>query len=117
MVALCQYHWPGNIRELENVIQRALVMRHGGMVTANDLMLPVDLITPISTPIEEESMGHVEVKKRAEYQYILEKLRQFDGNRTKTANALGVTTRALRYKLAAMREQGIDLQSALGSAA
>lgn len=117
MVALCQYHWPGNIRELENVIQRALVMRHGGMVTANDLMLPVDLITPISQPIEEKSMGHVEVKKQAEYQYILEKLRQFDGNRTKTANALGVTTRALRYKLAAMREQGIDLQSALGSAA
>ena len=117
MMALSQYHWPGNIRELENVIQRALVMRHGDYITAHDLMLPVELISPIQTSTPSQSMGHVEAKKQAEYQYILEQLRQYGGNRTKTANALGVTTRALRYKLAAMREQGIDLQSALGSAA
>lgn len=117
MLALSQYHWPGNIRELENVIQRALVMRHGDYVTAHDLMLPVELIAPIDTSPSGQAMGHVEAKKQAEYQFILDKLRQFGGNRTKTANALGVTTRALRYKLAAMREQGIDLQSALGSAA
>ena len=72
MVALCLLSLAWQYPRIENVIQRALVMRHGGMVTANDLMLPVDLITPISTPIKEESMGHVEVKKRAEYQYILE---------------------------------------------
>ncbi|MEZ8099477.1 sigma-54 interaction domain-containing protein [Vibrio bivalvicida] len=117
MVALSQYHWPGNIRELENVIQRALVMRHGDYITAHDLMLPVELLTPQEESKTTQTMGHVEAKKQAEYQYILDKLRQFGGNRTKTANALGVTTRALRYKLAAMREQGIDLQSALGSAA
>ncbi|SEG51750.1 sigma-54-dependent transcriptional regulator [Vibrio hangzhouensis] len=114
--ALSHYHWPGNIRELENVIQRALVMRHGDYVTAQDLMLPIDM--PTSTfAVQESAMGHVEVKKQAEFQFILEKLRQFGGNRTKTADALGVSTRALRYKLAAMREQGIDLQSAIGSAA
>ncbi|KFI13941.1 sigma-54-dependent Fis family transcriptional regulator [Vibrio coralliilyticus] len=117
MMALSQYHWPGNIRELENVIQRALVMRHGDYITAHDLMLPVELISPVQTSTPSQIMGHVEAKKQAEYQYILEQLRQYGGNRTKTANALGVTTRALRYKLAAMREQGIDLQSALGSAA
>lgn len=118
--ALCHYHWPGNIRELENVIQRALVMRHGDYITAHDLMLPVELPTAnaaIHQGMGKQGMGHVEVKKQAEFQFILEKLRQFGGNRTKTADALGVTTRALRYKLAAMREQGIDLQSAIGSAA
>ncbi|MGF1750642.1 MULTISPECIES: sigma 54-interacting transcriptional regulator [Vibrio] len=129
--ALCQYHWPGNIRELENVIQRALVMRHGDFITAQDLMLPIELaVSPhsLSAPslsntetsthrAASASFGHVEVKKQAEFQFILEQLRQFGGNRTKTANAMGVSTRALRYKLAAMREQGIDLQSALGSAA
>ncbi|MCJ2378580.1 sigma-54 dependent transcriptional regulator [Vibrio sp. ZSDZ34] len=114
---LSQYHWPGNIRELENVIQRALVMRHGDYITAQDLMLPVDHVPAAITPTRAHGMGHVEAKKHAEFQYIIEKLRQFGGNRTKTANALGVSTRALRYKLAAMREQGIDLQSALGSAA
>jgi len=117
MVALNQYHWPGNIRELENVIQRALVMRHGDYITAHDLMLPVEMTTPVQEPQGPEYMNHIEVKKQAEYQFILDKLRQFDGNRTKTAEALGVTTRALRYKLAAMREKGIDLQSVLGSAA
>ncbi|MDN3609469.1 sigma-54 dependent transcriptional regulator [Vibrio ostreicida] len=117
MLSLSQYHWPGNIRELENVIQRALVMRHGDYITAHDLMLPVELLGPVESALAPQNMGHVEAKKQAEYQYILDQLRQFGGNRTKTANALGVTTRALRYKLAAMREQGIDLQSALGSAA
>lgn len=117
MAALSHYHWPGNIRELENVIQRALVMRHGDYITAQDLMLPTELLKPVIEPMPSNSMGHVEAKKQAEYQYILDKLRHFGGNRTKTANALGVTTRALRYKLAAMREQGIDLQSVLGSAA
>ncbi len=117
MVALSQYHWPGNIRELENVIQRALVMRHGDYITAHDLMLPVKLIGAVSEEMPANKLGHVEVKKQAEYQYILDKLREFNGNRTKAANALGVSTRALRYKLAAMREYGIDLQSVLGSAA
>ena len=115
--ALCQYNWPGNIRELENVIQRALVMRHGDYITAQDLMLPMELLSSTQETAPSQSMGHVEIKKQAEFQYILEQLRHFGGNRTKTANALGVTTRALRYKLAAMREQGIDLQSAIGSAA
>ncbi len=116
-VALSQYNWPGNIRELENVIQRALVMRHGDYITAQDLMLPIEFHSPVMEVRSHESFGHVEAKKQAEFRFILDKLRQFGGNRTKTANALGVSTRALRYKLAAMREQGIDLQSVLGSAA
>ncbi|WP_394211833.1 sigma-54-dependent transcriptional regulator [Enterovibrio calviensis] len=115
--ALSQYQWPGNIRELENVIQRALVMRHGDYITAQDLMLPVELNSVNIPMMQTERFGHVEAKKHAEFQFILDKLRQFGGNRTKTADALGVSTRALRYKLAAMREQGIDLQSLLGSAA
>ncbi|NOH66630.1 sigma-54-dependent Fis family transcriptional regulator [Vibrio rotiferianus] len=117
VTALSQYHWPGNIRELENVIQRALVMRHGDYITAQDLMLPIELVTSAQPVEPTSSFGHVEAKKQAEFQFILDKLRQFGGNRTKTADALGVSTRALRYKLAAMREHGIDLQSALGSAA
>ncbi|OLQ79148.1 AAA family ATPase [Photobacterium proteolyticum] len=115
--ALSQYHWPGNIRELENVIQRALVMRHGDFITAQDLMLPIDSskVQTMAKPVVDN--GHIEAKKMAEFQYILDVLKQFGGNRTRTAKALGVTTRGLRYKLAAMREQGIDLQAELGSAA
>lgn len=115
--ALLQYHWPGNIRELENIIQRAMVMRHGDFITAQDLMLPVEAADGIHSRRAVRDCGHIEAKKKAEFQYIIDTLRQFGGNRTQTANALGVTTRALRYKLAAMREQGIDLQAVLGSAA
>lgn len=117
MTALSQYHWPGNIRELENVIQRALIMRHGDYITAHDLMLPIELNAPDRLVQEKSNFNHIEAKKQAEFQFVLDTLRQFNGNRTKTAEALGVTTRALRYKLAAMREYGIDLQSVLGSAA
>ncbi|MEL6115930.1 sigma-54 dependent transcriptional regulator [Photobacterium sp. SP02] len=122
---MMQYHWPGNIRELENIIQRALVMRHGDFVTSQDLMLPVDsskiqAIKPEYMPASAGSagteQGHIGAKKQAEYQYVLDVLKQHEGNRTLTAKALGVTTRALRYKLAAMREQGIDI-SQIGSAA
>jgi transcriptional regulator with PAS, ATPase and Fis domain len=115
--ALLQYHWPGNIRELENIIQRAMVMRHGDFITAQDLMLPIEAADGIHSSRAVRDCGHIQAKKKAEFQYIIDTLRQFGGNRTQTANALGVTTRALRYKLAAMREQGIDLQAVLGSAA
>lgn len=117
--ALSRYDWPGNIRELENVIQRALVMRHGDFITAQDLMLPVDPGggTSPQITVDSHSHGRVEAKKMAEFQYIIDILKQHGGNRTQTAKALGVTTRGLRYKLAAMRDQGIDLQAELGSAA
>ncbi|MEJ2765330.1 sigma-54 dependent transcriptional regulator [Photobacterium sp. MCCC 1A19761] len=117
--ALARYDWPGNIRELENVIQRALVMRHGDFITAQDLMLPVESAadTPTLVSVNSRGNGHVEAKKMAEFQYIIDILKQNGGNRTQTAKALGVTTRGLRYKLAAMRDQGIDLQAELGSAA
>lgn len=115
--ALSQYHWPGNIRELENVIQRALVMRHGDFITAQDLMLPIDTSKVHTLAKPSADIGHIEAKKMAEFQYIIDTLKQFGGNRTQTAKALGVTTRGLRYKLAAMRDQGIDLQAELGSAA
>lgn len=115
--ALSQYHWPGNIRELENVIQRALVMRHGDYITAQDLMLPMEFENTAMSAVSVDRFSHIDAKRQAEFQFILEKLRQFGGNRTKTAEALGVTTRALRYKLQAMREQGIDVETALGTAA
>ncbi len=63
IAALSQYHWPGNIRELENVIQRALVMRHGDYITAHDLMLPIELLTPV--PCTEPTSSLVMLKRRS----------------------------------------------------
>jgi DNA-binding NtrC family response regulator len=106
--ALCQYSWPGNVRELENVVQRALVMARGIEVQAIDLNLPL----PAVTAPESASINHLKLnKKNAEFDYILGVLNQFNGHRTRAAEALGVSTRALRYKLAAMREHGVDIDA------
>ena len=113
---LMQYDWPGNVRELENVIQRALIMTRGLHLQPADLMLPNAIHIPSASPachgfVETHSsaVGLAASKRQAEFQYVLDTLKRFDGHRTRTAEALGLTTRALRYKLAAMREQGIDI--------
>ena len=109
---LIAYGWPGNVRELDNVIQRALIMARGLHIQAVDLMLPhyateTDNLLPETLAVPE---GLSETRRYAEFQFVLETLRRFRGHRTRTAEALGMTTRALRYKLAAMREQGINVE-------
>ncbi|WP_115719457.1 sigma-54 dependent transcriptional regulator [Gallaecimonas mangrovi] len=108
--ALLEHSWPGNVRELENVIQRALILARGLVLQPDDLMLP----SKLSSRFTESPMGSLQAsKKNAEFQHVLDTLRRFNGHRQHTAEALGVTTRALRYKLAAMREQGIDINQLL----
>lgn len=119
------YSWPGNVRELENVIQRALIMAKGLYLQPADLMLTEHQAEqdayrriehegavshtppPLFDPTGAETLS--DSKRQAEYQYVLEVLQRCDGHRTQTAKILGMTTRALRYKLAAMRENGIDI--------
>ena len=129
---LRQYRWPGNVRELENVIQRALILAKGLHLQPADLLLnsekPPLAATDFAIPPLPSSnavnpmLNHVEKaparanslsgsKRLAEFQYVLEVLHHCEGHRTRTAEALGMTTRALRYKLAAMRENGINIDS------
>ena len=105
-VMLC-YNWPGNVREIENVIQRALVMARGAEIQVEDLNLPQ--CSPAAAAYCATQLK--ENKKQAEFDYIYSLLSRFKGHRTQTAKALGVTTRALRYKIAAMRECGIDIDA------
>ncbi|MCH7376209.1 lateral flagellar response regulator transcription factor LafK [Aeromonas sp. MR19] len=112
---LLAYGWPGNVRELDNVMQRSLIMARGLHIQAVDLMLPSYTIESDNALPEAFSApeGLSETRRYAEFQFVLETLRRFRGHRTRTAEALGMTTRALRYKLAAMREQGIDIEQQL----
>ncbi len=119
---LLGYDWPGNVRELENVMQRALILCRGLSLQPEDLQLPhvaasptiqwpgAEALSDTSAPRKPFPITDLHSSKRsAEFQCVLETLRRFHGHRTRTAEALGMTTRALRYKLAAMREQGIDI--------
>ena len=106
---LC-HDWPGNVRELENTIQRALVMRRGQALQAEELGLVTQTGERLCEPNE---LGLKASKRHAEFQYIIDTLKRNNGQRNHTAEALGMTTRALRYKLVQMREQGIDIDNIL----
>ncbi|MFT4720571.1 MAG: two-component system response regulator FlrC [Candidatus Azotimanducaceae bacterium] len=116
--ALRQYAWPGNVRELENVVQRALILQQGGYVTEEDLFLdPMgacdtasnndDVMTMAQVAGDDESLE--ENLKFKEFQLIIDVLKKEHGSRTRTADKLGISARTLRYKLARMRDSGIDL--------
>ena len=119
--SLLAYPWPGNIRELENVIQRALILARGAIIDVVDLMLPKSEPSAAATPLVSalaapaSGQGLQASRQRAEFDYVLRILQQHKGHRSRTAEALGVTTRALRYKLATMREQGIDIDRVIGN--
>ncbi len=107
-VAACleHYPWPGNVRELRNAMERALLLARG------ELILPSHL----PTKVRESSAQHpaplpasgaeAEQLEEIERQAILQALRKHAFNRTETAKALGISRRALIYKLQRYRNQG-----------
>ncbi|MEP0356950.1 sigma-54 dependent transcriptional regulator [Paraglaciecola sp.] len=110
---LLQHSWPGNVRELENVIQRALILSDGTQIDAIDLMIEQDLAVGVRTPeieaVEEDNSKLGSELRQQEHQIILDTLQSCKGRRKDVAERLGISPRTLRYKLAKMREVGIDL--------
>ena len=95
--ALAAYPFPGNVRELENIIERATALCAGSVVEAEDLQLGPDEMGGENPGRGPESLD--EYLNRLERQAILEALQKTDGNRTAAARLLGVTFRSLRYRL------------------
>lgn len=109
---LLSHRWPGNVRELDNVIQRALILRAGQLITANDIIIDaqdVILSGEDLDPFSSEPDGLGEELKAQEHVIILETLNQCQGSRKLVAEKLGISARTLRYKMARMRDMGIQL--------
>jgi len=106
MEMLVRYRWPGNIRELENVIERAVLMAEGDMVTAEDL----DLLFVGAEPREEGEgvrlpPGGIDLAD-AERQLIEQALERSGGVQKNAAALLGITGRVLSYKIKRLEQDG-----------
>lgn len=107
MDALLEYHWPGNIRELRNVIERAVVICDGEQIEKRHLPLHITgqspsptadaVMIPIGMPLDE-------VERRV----ILSTLARTDYNKTRTAETLRISLKTLHNKLKAYREAGLE---------
>ncbi|MDC7691290.1 sigma-54-dependent transcriptional regulator [Vogesella indigofera] len=101
---LTAYSWEGNIRELDNVMQRAAILAAGPEVSAVDLMLsPSTMVLPVTTDstVDESDLGMKAVEKR----HILDALQACGGVKKLAAERLGISERTLRYKLQRYREE------------
>ena len=115
MKQLIHYDWPGNIRELENTIERAVLIHSGDRIQPCDLILDQE-------PMEFDQVAdaHVPVKagttvKEMEKQLIFKTLETVNDNRTHAAEMLGISIRTLRNKLHEYRQNRQTAKAAAGN--
>lgn len=137
VAALESYCWPGNVRELDNVMQRALILQPGQSIAAENLGIQAvasfspkpSILADMSSPetvvaqavlasnesenelllADDDSALLGDDLKQREYEIILETLKMEGGSKKNTAGRLGISPRTLRYKIARLRDLGLNV--------
>lgn len=104
MDLLMRYDWPGNIRELENVVERSVIMMRGDFITPDEFPGVLKSLDPEYEQISAEILSGKSLKEM-EKAMIMRTLQETDGNRTHAAEILGISRRTLQLKL---KEYGVN---------
>lgn len=96
---LMKYNFPGNVRELENIIERAVVLSRGSVITVDDLSLSVRELKKEDAVLQTKHVTLVEQVEALEKKLIYDALKEMNGIQTKAGEMLGLTERNLRYKM------------------
>lgn len=93
-----EYQWPGNLRQMKNIVRRATLLAQGKLITLNELSeLQAQPVSPAGMPLRNEE---------AEKQQIIEALKQTGYNKSRAAQLLGIDRKTLYNKL---KLYGIEL--------
>jgi two-component system response regulator FlrC len=121
---LLTYPWPGNVRELDNVMQRALILVNGPVIEPEHIQFEAEsaahtIVAAAHAPqfIVQRRQSELKVQLAdsvdlAERMAIMDALRVGNGSRQVAAERLGISPRTLRYKLARLRQAGIEVPAA-----
>jgi len=114
---LMMHSWQGNVRELDNVLQRSLILQAGDMISAKDLAFET-MANAVRVDSDNDNARSVinlgDDLRSHEQRHILDALELNNGNRRITAKELGISERTLRYKLSRFREEGIAIPEKVG---
>ena len=106
VICLQNYGWPGNVRELRNAIERAVLLSQSELILPEHL--PAKLREAVKSAVPVAGLNVTQLNE-IEQQAILAALAQHKFNRTETAKALGISRRALTYKLQRFRQLGLPV--------
>jgi len=115
---LLAHRWAGNVRELDNLMQRALILCDGERIGAADIHFEIvdgevsAKAKAVPAPVSDEALGKGRLNsdlRNVEEQMILDALRNGNGSRKQAAEILGISPRTLRHKLQKLREAGISI--------
>ena len=103
-----RYSWPGNVRELRNAMERASLLSRGELILPDHLPNKIRVLPEAVASTELPAGAQLEDVER---ETILQTLRKHGFSRTETAKALGISRRALIYKLQRYRELGCEVDA------